>query len=62
MINMIEILNLNTHQIAKQSEYFEQPNDNDNDYNNIQNVLDFMVHWNVRIDKPKKDTDNDNDK
>ena len=62
MINMIEILNLNTHQVTKQSEYFEKPDDNNNDNYNIQDIFDFMIHWDVRIDKPEQNTDNNNDK
>ena len=32
---------------------FEKPNDHTNHDHNIKNGFDFVIHWNIRIDKPQ---------
>jgi hypothetical protein len=37
----------------------QQPKDNRNDYHDIDDLLYLRVHWNVRVDQPQKNADND---
>ncbi len=46
------------HQVGKKSKYLEKPDDNHNHDDNIENSFDFDIHGDVRIDKPKNNTCN----
>ena len=49
-------LNMNVHQIAEHPENFEKPDNNNDNDNNIQDGLDFVIHRNVSINKPEKNS------
>ena len=51
---------MDIHQVAKKSKDFEKPYDKNNHNNNVEDVFDVSIHWNVCVDKPKKNTYNDN--
>jgi hypothetical protein len=44
--------------INEDSEYFEKPNNDYNDNNDVEDVFYLMVHWNIIINKPEKKTCN----
>ena len=46
------ILHMDAHQVAENSEDFEKPYDYDNYNNDVENVFDFPIHRNIRIDQP----------
>jgi hypothetical protein len=50
------ILYMDAHQVSEQPEDFKEP-DNDNNHNdNIEDGFNFSIHGNVGVDKPKKNT------
>ena len=52
------VLNMYILEEIENPEYLEEPN-NDNNHNyDIENVFDFMVHRDIIIDKPEKNTCN----
>lgn len=42
----------------KEPKYFKQPNDYSYNHNNVEDFFDFPIHGNVPVDKPKKNTYN----
>jgi hypothetical protein len=39
-------------QVIEKSKYLEKPNDNNNHNHNVEDIFDFAIHGDVRIDKP----------
>ena len=52
---------MDIHQVGKQAEYFEQPDDQDHNDDDVEDLLDLAVHGDVRIDKPKQNPCYDED-
>ena len=44
--------------VTENAKYFQQPYNDCDDYNNIEDVFDFTIHRYIIIDKPKKQTGN----
>jgi len=53
-------LYVNIHQVAKKPKDFQKPNNDNNHNHNIQDIFYLMIHGNIRIDNPQKNTYNDN--
>jgi hypothetical protein len=45
--------------VTEYSENIQQPEYHDDDDHHIQDLLDFSIHGDIRIDEPQHDTDND---
>jgi len=45
-------------QISENPKYFKKPDNNNNHNNNVENVFNFMIHWDIIIDKVEKETCN----
>ena len=52
---------MQTFQIIQQAKCLQQPNDNNNYNNCIKNIFDGALHRNVRVYKPKKNPNNNED-
>jgi len=39
-------------EVAENTKYLEKPNNNNNHNNYVEDVSDFMIHWDIIIDKP----------
>ena len=41
-----------TPQVTENSKHFQKPDNDNNHNNNIEDVLDFAIHWDIIVDKP----------
>jgi hypothetical protein len=48
-------------QVIEEAEYFEKPNDNNNYGNHVEDGFNLAIHWNVRVDKPEQNANNNQD-
>lgn len=51
-ISGLDYLHMNIGNIAKHPEYFEEPDNYKDHHHNIQYGFDFMIHWDIGVDKP----------
>jgi hypothetical protein len=54
----MSVLNLHIHQIAENPKYLEKPDNKSNHNHKIEDIFDFVIHGDERVDKPKKNTHN----
>ncbi len=45
-------------EITEDPEYFKEPDNDHNHYNNIEDVFDLIIHWDIIIDKVQQYTCN----
>lgn len=56
--SIFEALSAQRHAAVEDTECAEQPKDDADDHNDVENLLDLAVHWDVRIDSPKDNANN----
>jgi hypothetical protein len=39
-------------EVTENPKYLKKPNNNNNHNNDVEDVFDFMIHWDIIIDKP----------
>jgi hypothetical protein len=54
----IHLLNMYILKVTENPKYFKKPDNNNNHNNNVEDVFYLTVHWDIIIDKPKKDASN----
>ena len=54
----IHFLNMYILEETENPEYLEEPNNYNNHNNDVENVFDFVIHRDIIIDKPEKNTCN----
>ena len=40
-------------EVAEYPKYLKKPNNYSNHHNNVENVFDLTIHWDIIIDKPQ---------
>jgi hypothetical protein len=51
--------NMNVAKMAQHSEYVKQPKDHHHNHDDIEDLFDLTIHWDVSVDEPKQDSGND---
>jgi hypothetical protein len=51
-------LNIDILQVGKNPEYLEKPTDDNKNNHSVQDIFNFMIHWDVIVDNVQNNTCN----